>query len=344
MEQPSDSILRKDWGTPNEGTLHLPSGSKGYLKPAGTAVVTNAMKPYDVVLLTEDRYVEPREDDEYIRNIFLEDAILTRALEKRKIRSIRRSWSDATFDWQSTSHVVFRSTWDYFHRFYEFSRWLDDISLKTECINSADIVRWNMDKHYLNDLKVKGISVIETFFVEKGSRVSLKSLVRDLGWNETILKPVVSGGARHTYKIGKVNIDVHDKIFSDLIAEETVMLQPFQHHVVSQGEIGFIIIDGIYTHAVQKKARSGDFRVQDDFGGTVRSYVPSKEEIRFALHAVEACERFPLYARADVIRDNNNHLAISELELIEPELWFRKSQRAAELLAKGICRKLNQIR
>ena len=28
-------------------------------------------------------------------------------------------------------------------------------------------------------------------------------------------------------------------------------------------------MNGIYTHAVLKKAKSGDFRVQDDFGGSV---------------------------------------------------------------------------
>jgi len=77
--------------------------------------------------------------------------------------------------------------------------------------------------------------------------------------------------------------------------------------------------------------------VQDDYGGTIHLYAPSPEEIAFAEKAVKACSPVPLYARVDVIWDNNNELAIIELELIEPELWFRKNDKAADLLAEGVC-------
>ena len=38
----------------------------------------------------------------------------------------------------------------------------------------------------------------------------------------------------------------------------------------------------------------------------------------------------------DIIDDNAGNPAISELELLEPELWFRRSKEAAEQLALGI--------
>jgi hypothetical protein len=36
------------------------------------------------------------------------------------------------------------------------------------------------------------------------------------------------------------------------------------------------------------------------------------------------------------VNDNNDKPSLSELELIEPELWFRNYPKAAELLAEEI--------
>jgi len=97
-----------------------------------------------------------------------------------------------------------------------------------------------------------------------------------------------------------------------------------------------MVIDGKFTHAVLKIAKKGDFRVQDDFGGTVHNYKPTSEEIDFAERVVKACELNPIYARVDMFTDNDGQLAVSELELIEPELWFRKNPDAADKLAFAI--------
>ena len=43
----------------------------------------------------------------------------------------------------------------------------------------------------------------------------------------------------------------------------------FLPHVIESGEKSLIWIDGEVTHGVLKRAKSGDFRVQDDHGGTV---------------------------------------------------------------------------
>ena len=43
-----------------------------------------------------------------------------------------------------------------------------------------------------------------------------------------------------------------------------------------------------------------------------------------------------MYARVDFVYDNENNLALIELELIEPELWFRNNPKAATLLAETI--------
>ena len=76
--------------------------------------------------------------------------------------------------------------------------------------------------------------------------------------------------------------------------------------------------------------------MQDDFGGTVVDYSPNKEEIAFAEKAIAACPKATTYGRVDIFYDNENNLSLGELELIEPELWFRKYTTAADKLADAI--------
>ncbi len=294
------------------------------------------MKKIDIVILTEDRYVNPTEINEYNKNVVLEDELVKKALEKEGLTVERKSWSDLSFDWSLTKYVLFRSTWDYFDRYDEFNTWLKFVSNKTVLLNSAEIINWNIDKHYLLDLKAKGITICESFFIEKGTSINLRELHNKLGWKNTVLKPCISGAARHTYKINENNLEKHESIFAELIASEAMMLQPFQEKIITQGEFSFVVINGTFSHAVLKIAKPGDFRVQDDFGGTVHNHQASKEQIYFAEKAVNACKGNPIYARVDVIINNNNELAISEIELIEPELWFRNNHNAATILAQEI--------
>ena len=294
------------------------------------------MKKIDIVILTEDRYVNPSVINDYNRNLLLEDQLVSDALKNEGISVERKSWSDPDFDWSTTKFIIFRSTWDYFDRYDEFSVWLKNVSAKTTLLNSAEIIHWNIDKHYLLDLKQKGIHICESYFIEKGTDTSLLELHDNLGWEKTVLKPCVSGAARHTYKLEKDTFDQHEMIFQELISNEAMMLQPFQENIMTKGEFSFVLINGKYSHGVLKIAKAGDFRVQDDFGGTVHVHQANEEQIQFSENAVKACKGRPMYARVDVIIDNDDKLAISEIELIEPELWFRNHQNAALILAKEI--------
>ena len=293
-------------------------------------------KIFDVAILTDNRYANPTKIDTYIQNVLDEDNYVKNALEKLELIVVRIAWDDENFDWSTTKFILFRTTWDYFDRFEEFSIWLNKVSQVTQLLNSERIIRWNIDKHYLQDLRKKGTHIIPTAFIEKGRITSLKILHKENNWDETILKPCISGGARHTYKLNLNNLEEHENIFKKLIKNEAMMLQPFQHSIVKKGEVSLMLFNGRFTHAVLKKAKKGDFRVQDDFGGTVHSYIPTAKEILFAENVIKACIEHPIYARVDITTDNNNKLAIVELELIEPELWFRNYPKAADFLAEGI--------
>jgi len=291
---------------------------------------------YDVTILTQEAYVSPTEVDDYINNVLTEDRLVKEALQALGLKVTRVSWDDPEFDWSETRSILFRTIWDYFDRFEEFEPWLKKASKVTKLINPLELIWWNIDKHYLADLDKWGANIVPTRFIETGDPRSLHEVVKDSGWENVVLKPAISGAARHTYKIKNDQINDHEEVFQKLVKSEAMMLQPFINSILEKGEVSHMVFDGKYTHSILKKAKPGDFRVQDDFGGSVELYQASEEEKKFAEQVIAKCKIKPLYARVDVVWDNNNELAVAELEVIEPELWFRFKPDAATQLANSI--------
>jgi len=296
---------------------------------------------FDIVILTDHRYVNPKKADWYTQQVLDEDGLLQSALENKGLKVCKKDWADKNFDWTSTKYAIFRTTWDYFERFDEFFIWLENTKNKTTFINSSEVINWNIDKHYLQDLVKNKINIAPTLFIEKGDTVNLAQLFKKTNWTEAVLKPAISGAARHTYRINPSNCAELEAVFQELIENECMLFQEFLNNITTQGEISLILIGGKYTHAVKKIAKTGDFRVQDDHGGRVEKYTPSKEEIVFAENCLAANPFKPMYARVDLVYDNNNNPSLSELELIEPELWFRNYPEAAEKLAEEIAKKIS---
>jgi glutathione synthase/RimK-type ligase-like ATP-grasp enzyme len=291
-----------------------------------------------IALLTERRFAAPAaaDGDRYLSDILEDDALLARALERHGLSAERVDWACPDVDWTRYRCAVFRTTWDYFDRFGEFTAWLDRVENATTLCNAPAIVRWNMDKHYLADLDARGVPVVPSRFIERGVDTPLPDLLADSGWEEAVLKPCVSGAARHTYRVGRENAAEVGRIARRLLAEKSLLLQPFQRDIVERGEDTLIVLDGRYTHAVRKKARSGDFRVQVDHGGTVHALEPTEEQIELAERTMAACEPRPAYGRVDMVRGNDGRLAVMELEVIEPELWLRMHPPAASVLADAL--------
>jgi glutathione synthase/RimK-type ligase-like ATP-grasp enzyme len=291
---------------------------------------------YDITLLTDARYLVPKEGDWYTANILLEDKLLREALERRGLRIHRTHWDDPHMDWTQTRYALFRTTWDYFDRFPEFSAWLDRTAALTKFLNPLPLVHWNLDKHYLRDLNQRGIPIPPTKFIEIGEQRSLAEILLDSGWNDAILKPAISGSARHTYRINLGNTASLEGIFKQLVADEAMLLQEFQNNILTRGEATFMVFGGKFTHAILKRAKTGDFRVQDDFGGSVHPYQATKAEQDFAERVVATSPYPPAYARVDVMWDNAGEMCLSELEMIEPELWMREFPASAEAFADAL--------
>jgi glutathione synthase/RimK-type ligase-like ATP-grasp enzyme len=293
-------------------------------------------KVADVALVTESRYVKPSPGNTYVENIFEDDRRVAEALARRGLSSVRVDWSDAAVDWSAFGCAVLRTTWDYFERIAEFRAWLAHVQTQTRLFNEPGLVRWNMDKHYLADLQDRGVRVVPSVFLERGEAVDLSARIRELGWGRAVLKPAVSGSARHTYLLEPGDAAHLQPLADRLLRDEALIVQPFVRDVVERGEVTLVLFGGCFSHAVLKRAKPGDFRVQDDHGGTVHPHDASAEEIAFAETAFATLPEAPLYGRVDLVRDDDGHLCVMELELVEPELWFRMHPPAAELFAAAL--------
>lgn len=287
----------------------------------------------EILLLTAQHYLHPQQPDWYRQQILDEDALVLDAFRLRNVPVRRSAWDDPSIVSSPPRAAIIRATWDYTERFDEFVRTLTAIAQQTMLINPLSTVLWNLDKHYLRDLFRRGVNIPPTSYIEKGTSGTLAEHSRKCGLTDAILKPVMSAGARHTYRFHGDDTAALESTFRDLVNAEAMMLQPFLSSVVTEGEVTLVMIGGKYSHAVRKRAKEGDFRVQDDFGGTVHPHTPDEAEIRLAEAAMAACDPVPLYGRVDILRDAEGRPAVSELELIEPELWFRFHPASAGVFA-----------
>ena len=290
----------------------------------------------DITLLTCRAYYKPDNITPYIQNILLEQELLKSAFESQGLKVDITYWDNPSYEWQQTKSVLFRTVWDYFERFDEFWDWLEQVKTKTRLINSYELIKWNIDKHYLRDLKNNGIQVVPTYFADMGNNISLQEIANLNDWKHIVIKPAISASAFNTYKITNDEIEQKEQLFHELLQTHDMLVQPFFPTISELGEASLMVFGGKFTHAILKKAKAGDFRVQDDFGGTVHDYNPTQEEIKFAEKVFQSCTSLPIYGRVDIVWDSNKHIYLSELEIIEPELWIRNRPESANKIAEAV--------
>jgi hypothetical protein len=282
-----------------------------------------------VVLVTSSKFPNLTDDDR----------LLLTPLSKHGIQVEPVIWDDAAVDWASYDAIVLRSTWDYHLKPEKFLRWVDSLANGNAPLwNPPGLIRWNADKTYLRDLDAKSIAVVPTIWPEAGERATLRERLEHLGWEKAVIKPRISATAYRTQLVTRETADAAQALFAELHDGSGVMVQRFMNSVVSEGEWSLIFFDRVFSHATLKTPKAGDFRVQNDFGGSDRLAYPPEHVLVSAtriLHAVEPT----LYARVDgVVEDNQFHLM--ELELIEPMLFLASHASAPSRFAEAIAQKL----
>ena len=109
--------------------------------------------------------------------------------------------------------------------------------------------------------------------------------------------------------------------------------------------MSLIFIDGAFSHALLKRAASGDYRIQSLYGGTEEDFSPNAEDIAAAQKVLDAVPfPTPLYARVDMLRMEDGGLALMEAEMIEPYLYPVQGPKLGAKLAKAIKSRLGGLK
>ena len=267
--------------------------------------------------------------------------ILTAALDAAQQKWQIVNWDDVAIDWTQFSIAVLRSTWDYYARLDEFVAWVDQVSAQTTLCNPAGIVRWNVDKRYLQEMSAHGIPVMATTFVAQLIDITQELIAQDI-----IIKPVVSAGSNNTARHRNDAFAARAQLDHILSNAGVAMVQPYSPTIDSVGETGLVYLGGKFSHAFGKDAVFGEaeqvhngVHVQEVI--TARTANPNEHLLgdsvmKFLINKFGVT---PLYARIDMVTNIDGVPEIMEVELTEPSLYLHldagSPERAATALANA---------
>ena len=231
--------------------------------------------------------------------------------------------------------VVMRSPWDWFNLRPQFRAFLESLrALQARVVNTPSQLLEFADKTYLPRLQARGIAVVATSQVAPTELHRVPELLAQHGWSRAVLKPAFTANA-----VGARLFDASDahRVLTELGTPsdgEPWLLQPFVPSI-AQGELSFIFFGGVFSHAVRKRPRPNEWRVQSEYGGVSAPYFPSGSEVSEATELLLRSAPGTVYARVDAV-EWEGKLHLMELELVEPELFFRHEPRAPARFADAL--------
>ena len=270
------------------------------------------------------------------------DGLVRDILFQRNIRVDEISWRTPDALWDRYDLVVIRSPWDYQSNCDAFLQSLERIHQSHARLeNSLKIVQWNIQKTYLKELQKAGTAIVPTEWLQNPSVTDLRHLFAQLQSDNIVIKPLVGANADNAFWLHtESSFEILHEVVT-VFQGRTALAQPFVDSVVRFGEISLTFFAGEYSHSVLKSPRSGDFRVQEEHGGVIRSYEPAPSIIEFARRSLQAVPAPTLYARVDVVLLSDHSPAIMELEVIEPSLYLSYDPAAPARFADAIEKLLN---
>jgi glutathione synthase/RimK-type ligase-like ATP-grasp enzyme len=269
-----------------------------------------------------------------------DDRGLLAALDRLGIAAEPAVWSRGR-DWDQFDAVVVRSCWDYHRRHEEFLLWLqrlNDHGIRTW--NSPSLISWNADKRYLLELHGAGVATVPTVVISRGTPDDVVDACGARGWNRFVVKPAVSASGYETHALSMPLDDEARARVSRATALGDVLVQPFVDEIARDGEYSLTFIEGAFSHAAIKRAADGEFRVQTEYGGSVTLIEPPHDLAAQAARALTVLSETPLYARIDGVALDGGFV-LTELELIEPNLFLEHAPGATDRLAEAIAARLS---
>ncbi|QIQ86646.1 hypothetical protein [Erythrobacter sp.] len=259
----------------------------------------------------------------------LEPALAARGLAMRVI-----DWEAPLEAFAGLDAVLLGTAWNYQDRAAVFVAKLEALEARGIAVhNPPGLVRWNMTKTYLRELEEAGAATIPTLWLDEVTGEDIRAAFAQFGCEKLVVKRQVGAGAE-----GQVLLTADEPPGPDWRFGRPAMVQPFLPAIETQGEVSFVFVAGEFSHALTKRAASGDYRIQSIYGGTESRHYPAEDEVEAARSVLAAIPfAAPLYARIDMVRTEDG-LLLMEAELIEPYLYPEQGERLGEHIARALAR------
>ncbi len=253
------------------------------------------------------------------------------------------SWRQSV-DWSEFDYVIIRSPWDYQDDSEAFINTLIDIQASSAVLlNQFDIVKWNINKHYLRDLEAKGVQIVPTHWGNDLTESSLENAYKDFNSTEIIIKPAVSANADDTFRIQRAQQADFIRSNCDKFQLRDHLIQPFMQAITDEGEFSLFYFNGELSHCILKTPKEDDFRVQEEHGGRLKLINnPEPELLKCGSICLGAIPEKLLFARLDFVRHLDS-FALMEAELIEPSLYFNMDPESPSRFANAFASYVNEL-
>lgn len=224
----------------------------------------------------------------------------------------------------------------------DYARWLALLDRaeaeRWPMINPPPLLRWSSDKAYLAELADSGVSTVPTLAVESCCDADIDEARRRFDSEWLVIKPPVSGGAWGTHRLGP-----NDDLPGESL-RQAMIIQPLIEEIARTGEFSLMLFDGEFSHAVVKRPKSGEFRVQPHLGGVTLPSEAPPGGVELAQQALAAAPAQATYARVDMVPDDEGMLRIMELELVEPALFLDHAPDGGAAFARAVLSAVHAIR
>lgn len=267
--------------------------------------------------------------------LFADDRLLVDAFAERGVEAESLAWGEPAVEWGRFDLALIRSTWDYIDERERFLSVLAEVEASScRLFNPLEAVRWNSTKSYLLDLRDWGVPVVPTLRVSSTDAALVQDAVLGQGWTRAVLKPLVGAGGAGVRLVSAHEVAGTLERLGGEGPRGELLVQPFVESVVGEGEWSFIYIDGKLSHTLLKRPAPGDYRAHGIYGGTVECAEPEPGDLLAAGAMLRKLPFDLLYARLDLVRIGR-HLAVMELEIVEPILYFNLFPGGAGRLASA---------
>ena len=301
-----------------------------------------------IALLISDNLLPNTKDTrEDVFELTEEVGKLTPALAALGMELVQVRWREIEARAAEFDAILPLLVWDYFEGNEEaFLTAIAKAEAVTPVFNPFEMLQWNADKSYLDDLHGRGADVIRILPVDRVTPKNVARAFEELDTDTLVIKPKIGGGAWRQV--------LHKKgepfPAAESLPPEGALIQPFLPSVLEEGEYSFLYFGGRFSHAVRKTPKAGDYRIQSLYGGAEETYVPTQAERDHARAILDVLDDIPLYARVDLLRGLDGSLKLIELECIEPYLYLPHAKgeggenEGAQKFAKALKAKLEKVR